>query len=155
MDQQTHHAQRIHGFLGDVEHKLEQFFAKTPFHIPEPWRHNIAKISPWITLIVMILTLPLILGALGLSIISAPVIEASGHSYGAWFWIGWVIILISLVIEAIALPKLFKLDIRGWRLVFWANLLMVLFHIVDFSITGLIGDVIGLYILFEIKNQYH
>ncbi len=155
MDQQPHHAQGVHGFLGDVEHKLEKFFAKAPFHIPEKWRHTIAKVSPWITLIVLILALPLILGALGLSIIAAPAIFASGHSYGAAFWIGWVIILASLILEAVALPQLFKLKIGGWRLVFWAYLLLVVSHIVTLDIVSLIGDVIGLYILFEIKNQYH
>jgi hypothetical protein len=103
----------------------------------------------------MIFALPLILGALGLSIIFAPAILASGHNYGAGFWIGWVIILASLVLEAIALPQLFKLKIGGWRLVFWAYLLLVLSHIITIDIVSLIGDVIGLYILFEIKNQYH
>jgi hypothetical protein len=145
----------VHGALGSIEHQLEQLFAKVPFHIPENWRQTIAKISPWITLVLMILALPLILAALGLSLFVTPAAVATGTSLGVGYWIGWVFILASIILEAVALPGLFKRSIKGWRFVFWSYILMVISHIFTFSIGGIVGDIIGLYILFEIKNQYH
>lgn len=141
--------------LGQIEKWFEDLFAKAPFHLPENWRHTIAKISPWITLIVMVLAIPIIIAALGLSIAFAPAIAAGSKSLGIGYWIGWVVILGSLVLEAMAIRGLFKFSIHAWRLVFYAMLLRIIYDIFTVNLGNLIGDVIGLYFLFEIKNQYH
>jgi ribosome-associated toxin RatA of RatAB toxin-antitoxin module len=60
-----------------------------------------------------------------------------------------------LALEAIALPGLFKRTMQGWNFMFYSQLVSIIGGILSYNIVGtLIGAVIGLYILYQVKNKY-
>jgi hypothetical protein len=155
---QPTHTENQGGAAGILK-SLEDFFQKylvdkAPFHLPEKAKETIVKISPWISLILLIIALPILLAAFGVSLILAPAYLMATHSFGANFWIAWLFILATVVLEAMAISPLMKRQIRGWRFVYWGMLLSVVSNILNVSVGGLVGNVIGLYILFQIKNKY-
>jgi hypothetical protein len=60
----------------------------------------------------------------------------------------------SLILEAMALPYLFKYKKEGWNYIFYATLLTLISHMLYFDFGGILGSIISLYIIFQIKNQY-
>ncbi len=140
--------------------KLEDFFelylvTKAPFSLPSNWKEVIVKVAPWLTLVVIILALPLILAVLGLGAILAPLSFLGGVSAGVTSLLTTIITAVSLVLEAIALPGLFKRTKQAWYLVYYSTLLASLTNIISFNLGGfVIGTVLSLYVLFQIKSYY-
>ncbi len=139
--------------LPQVEGQLEEYLGRRTPQLPEKWRQTIAKISPWITLVVLILTIPALLAILGFG---AVIISATGAivHYGAWGWFLWILTLASLALEIVALPGLFKKSKQGWSFIFYAALLSGATNILGINIGSLVGTLVSLYIIFQIKNQY-
>jgi len=127
---------------------------KAPFQIPDAGREFIVKFGPWITLILMVITLPVILFLLGLGTLLSPF---GGVEYMAGWGLTAVLILIRFALRAAALPGLFARKMLGWRLVFYSVLVGLVESLLSvYSIVGgLIGAIIGLYILFQIRGLYH
>lgn len=144
---------------------LEGFFGtylrvKAPFQLPVGAKEFIVKYGPWITLVILILAaiviIPLTLLALGLTAATTPYAVMAG--YGGQSLMGFVYIGISiatLIMEAIAIPKLMKRQISGWKLLYYAALLSAVGALFSFSIIRLvIGLVVSMYILFQIREYY-
>jgi branched-subunit amino acid transport protein len=63
--------------------------------------------------------------------------------------------IVTLVMEAIAIPKLLKRQLGGWKLVYWASLLSALSSLLSLSIASLVlGLIISMFILFQIREYY-
>lgn len=146
--------------LGQLEDTLELYLVKkAPFQLPENVKEVIVKFAPWVTLILMVLTLPLILSVFGLGALLAPFATMLGPTaavtYGTNYLISTTVLAVSIILELIALPGLFKRSIKGWRLIFYASLLSIASSFLSFNfVGGIINGLIGLYFLFQIKNHY-
>lgn len=140
--------------LPQLEEWLEEYLGQKAPQMPEKWRQIIAKISPWIILVVAILGLPLIFAAFGLGIATIPAAAMVGYHFGTWTIVLAIVSIASLVLEIIALPGLFHRAKKGWVFVFYAALITAAVNILSINIGGILGDIIGLYLLFQIKNQY-
>lgn len=141
--------------IPQLEEWLEEYLGHKAPQLPQHWRETIAKFAPWVTLVVFVLALPLIFGVFGLSFVlysSAAVVGAV--QYGAWGWTMVLIAAASLILELIALPGLFKRSKQGWVFIFYAALVGAAAHILSFNFGSLIGDILSLYVIFQIKNQY-
>jgi hypothetical protein len=127
---------------------------KAPFQIPDAGREFLVKFGPWIMLILMLLTLPLILFLLGIGTVLSPFGGVNGM---ATWGLSSILLLVQFGLRAAALPGLFARKMMGWNLVFYALLVGLLASILSFYsiIGGLIGALIGLYILFQIRPLYH
>jgi hypothetical protein len=127
---------------------------KAPFQIPDAGREFIVKFGPWITLVLMVLTLPFLLILLGLGTLVSPFGGVSGMA--SW-GLSAILIVIRFALRAAALPGLFARKMFGWRLVFYSVLVGLAESLLSvYSIVfGIIGAVIGLYILFQIRPLYH
>lgn len=140
--------------------KLDDTFStylvdKAPFQLPTGAKEAIVKYGPWIVLILLVLALPAILFAFGLGTILAPFAFLGGVGAGVNFGVGLVFSAAVLVIEAIAIPGLFKRTAASWRLMYYATLLGAVQNIISFNLGGLvIGTLISLYVLFQIKSYY-
>jgi hypothetical protein len=81
-----------------------------------------------------------------------------GYAYGYSAYGGWglvaIISMIPFVLEALALPGLFKRSKYAWNFLMYASLVAIVENILSFSVGGIIGGIIGLYILFQIKELY-
>src|SRR5688500_15253331 len=92
---------------------------KAPFAIPDGGREWIVKFGPWITVVLLILTLPLLLVALGLGTM---VIPFGGVGYATGFGLATIVLIAEIGLMVAALPGLFARKMAGWRLLFYSQL---------------------------------
>ncbi|PIQ78475.1 chromate transporter [Candidatus Peregrinibacteria bacterium CG11_big_fil_rev_8_21_14_0_20_46_8] len=142
--------------LQQLEHVLDEYLIhKAPFQLPGGLKQFIVKVAPWLNLLFIITLLPVVLFALGLGAILSPFLLFGDAAYHAGAGLFTLIFAAgSIVLQAIAVPGLFKRNAQGWNFLYYATLLMAVADIVYFSITGLIGVLISLYILFQVKSLY-
>ena len=141
--------------------QLEDFFdtylhKKAPFHLPPKAKEWIVKYGPWIVLVLIILTVPVILAVFSLSAILVPFAASYAPvRFSGLSLIGGLLSLITLVMEAAALPGLFKRSLKGWHLVYYAVLVGAVGQLLEGNIISLIINVVvSMYFLFEIREYY-
>lgn len=146
----------IEGSLKSLEAQIEKVvLAKNIPSLSDKTKELIVKISPWLTLVSLILMLPLILAAFGISAMIMPFSYLGGIQSGLGYTLSMVFIFGMLILEVMALPGLFRREIRSWRLVFYSVLLSLVQQLLDFNLGGLIlGGAISFYILFQVKSKY-
>lgn len=142
--------------LGGLESTLEVYFVdKAPFKLPAGVKEFIVKWGPWITLILLIISLPALLLAFGLGALVAPFAFLGGLKSGVSYGVGMIFSVVVLVVEALALPGLFRRKLSGWRLMFYASLIGAIENLITFNLGGLvIGTLLSFYVLFQIKSYY-
>lgn len=150
----------IAGITNQLETILDKYMVKkAPFAMPAEVKEFIVKISPYLIILFAIMSLPLILGAIGLTAVLTPFAMMGGYGYGSWGF-GMIISLIataiSLVMEVMAVPGLFKRTKASWRLIFYASIVSLIGGIlaVHGIFGAIIGAIIGWYILFQVKDMY-
>jgi hypothetical protein len=126
---------------------------KAPFQLPDGFKEFLVKFGPWIALLFLILGLPLILLALGLTAIATPFAMASGSIGG----VPWALAMLAqLLLCAAALPGLMGRKMFGWKLLFYSQLVGMVAALLSFSFVNLIvGGLISLYLLFQIRSKYN
>jgi hypothetical protein len=147
--------------------QMENFFdtylhKKVPFNLPPNVKEWIVKFGPWITLVLMVLAIPAILLALGLTAVVTPYAMTYGTygTYGAHYYnplltLSGIIALVALIMEAMALPGLFKRSLKGWHLVYYAVLVSAIGQLISGQIVSLIINVVvSMYFLFQIREYY-
>jgi hypothetical protein len=126
---------------------------KAPFQLPDGAKEWIVQFGPWITVVLLILTLPLLLVALGLGTILMPF---GGVGYASGFGILTLFVVVEIGLMIAALPGLFNRKMGGWRLLFYSQLISIVYSLLSRNIvSGLIVGVISLYILFQVRPLYH
>ncbi len=156
MSDQTHHSSEMS--LQKLEETLELYFVKkAPFQLPSEVKDAIVKFGPWVLLILMVLSLPVIIAALGLTAVFAPVTTGYGMMSGrnVFSFIPLILTVLSLVFNVIALPGLFNKTMKGWKNAFYAQLLSIASSLLSLQVGGaIISALIGFYILFQVKDRY-
>ena len=142
--------------IPQLEDTLDLYLVKkAPFQLPAGLKEFIVKFGPYITLVLMLLALPLVLVALGISTFLLPFGYAAG-GLGLLSTISLIIVVGALILEAMALPGLFKRSKTGWNFLFYSVLLTTLSNLVNLDILSLIiGTLISLYVLFQVRSYYH
>lgn len=143
--------------------QLEKFFEdlflkKISYQLPVPAKEFIVKVAPWVTLIILVISLPALMGLFG----AGAIVSSYGY-FGARFssvyYISLIILLVQLVIMALSVSPLLKREMKGWKLVYYSNLISFvysLFSVYNFGniIWALISLGIGMYILFQVRSYY-
>ncbi len=125
---------------------------KAPFQSPDAGREWIVKFGPWITVVLLILTLPILLVALGIGAVFVPF---GGIAYASGFGVLTIAVIAEIGLMIAALPGLFARKMAGWRLLFYSQLVSIVFNLLSGSIVGgLLFGLIGLYILFQVRTLY-
>lgn len=138
-----------------LEETLELYLIKKAPSLPENAKEAIVKFSPYIALVVLVLSLPMLLGLLGLTAALTPFAFLGGVHSGFSFSFAGLFLLATLVLEIIALPGLFSRKATAWRYMYYASLVNAVYALVRFDLGGLvIGTAISLYILFQVKSYY-
>ncbi|MBC8154160.1 MAG: chromate transporter [Bacteroidetes bacterium] len=136
-----------------LETELAPYFTtKAPFQFPPEFREGFVKYWPIVSLVLLLLALPAILGLFGLG---ALVGSAGGVSLGIIYTIGVVFSLITTVLGALALPGLFNRKRQGWVLSYYAQLISVVGSLVSFNILGILLGLVFLMLLFQVREYYH
>lgn len=140
--------------LNQLESTLEEYLVKKAPALPANIKDIIVQLAPWITLILAIMFLPLLTAALGLGAIFMPIGLLGGVSYGVSF-LALIPAAVAFILQVMAIPGLFKRARSAWKLLFYATLISALTSIFQANLlSALVGTLIGLYILFQIKSRY-
>jgi len=136
-----------------VETELAKVHTSLP-HLPSEWKDLLTKALPWLVLIGGILSVISVLWFL--QVFSTPFARMY-VGYGMWSMY-MILSLISSIITAglafLAFPRLQKFEKLGWTYIFGASLLSGIIGVLMFSVGSIIGTCIGLYLLFEVRNNY-
>lgn len=143
-------------YLKTLEAQIEKVvLSKSIPALPDNVKELIVKISPWFAAISMLMLLPLILAAFGISAVALPFSYLGGLHMGFGYTLSLVFTFGMIVLELMALPGLFKRKENAWRLMFYSTLLSLIQQLFRFELGGLlIGGAIGLYLLFQVKSKY-
>jgi ATP-dependent protease HslVU (ClpYQ) peptidase subunit len=95
-------------YLAQLEEFLQLYLVKKAPALPENAKEFIVKIAPWLTLILLLISLPAILFVFGLGSIFLPFSYLGGIGSGFNYTLGMIVLAISLVLEAMAIPGLFN-----------------------------------------------
>jgi MFS family permease len=146
----------LKGMLARLESALDEYMVrKAPFALPAGVKEFIVNVSPYIVLVMAVVAIPVILAALGIMTILAPLAAMGGVHVGATGILSGLVSIVALAIELMAVPKLFARAKRGWELVFYASVLSLIGNLISFDIVGgIIGAIIGWYFLFQVKELY-
>lgn len=141
--------------MDQLEAQLVEISKKLP-PMPESLRLGFVKFTPWIMAIFLVLTLPLLLAVLGLGALLAPLAVLSGGvQAGGQYVISLVFSVVLVIIDVMAIPKLFKRMRLGWQLSFYAVLISFLHQLLSYDILGgIIWTAVSLYVLFQIRQYY-
>lgn len=138
-----------------LEKQLGLYLVDKAPAIPKEWREIIVKILPWLSVVMVIIALPAILAVLGLATMFGPYGYLAGVGYGSGVNLNWIFTLVIMAIEGLAIPGLFKRSRYAWSLLFYAALLGAVQNLVFVNLGGLIiGTLLSLYILFQVKEYY-
>lgn len=141
--------------VNQLESTLEEYLVKKAPALPENVKELIVKFAPYITLIMLIMALPAVLVLFGIGALLTPFSYMGGVNAGMTYTVSMVVLAVSLVLEALAIPGLFKRTKQGWNLVFYSALVSAVSSLVSFNIVNLvIGTLISLYFLFQVKSYY-
>lgn len=141
--------------LSQLEDLLEEYLVKKAPSLPNDVKEFIVKFGPWITLVILIISLPAILFVLGIGAIFSPFAFLGGASTGVSYMLAMIVLAATVILEAVAIPKLLRRERAGWNLVFYASLLGFVSSILKGDIVGtIIGTLISMYILFQVKSYY-
>lgn len=152
--------------LSGLENSLATLFKGLP-HLPKDWRHWLADNAWWLALIGVAFGCLGILGlvpvVLGISIFTGII---AGPAAGALIIITGIVnmavLVVSVALEAMAITPLKAKQKRGWDMLFLVSLVTFTGAVLNALITGninhiiglIIGTLIGLYVLFEVRMYF-
>ena len=139
--------------MSKLDDFLELYLVKKAPSLPENAKEAIVKYSPYIALVMLVLSLPVILGFLGLTALLSPFAILGGVHYG--FSFAGIFLLATLVLEIMALPGLFNRKASSWKLMYYASLINAVYSLLNSGVGSfVIGTAISLYFLFQIESYY-
>lgn len=138
--------------MQELENFLELYLIKKAPTLPLGVKKFIVTVWPYFLLFGLIFTIPFVLMVIGLRFL-IPSFLINGSEFHFDFFMLFSVAI--FVIEAFALPGIFKRKFSGWKLAYYARLVNALGLILTFNIFGLIiGTTISLYFLFQVKEFY-
>jgi len=124
--------------MSGLESALENIFVKKAPTLPENFKEIIVKYGPWLLLISLVLSLPSLLALFGLGSIALPFSYLKGTIYGQRFSYNLIFIFAITVLNAIALPGLFKRQQKSWKLLFYSSLVAFVQNLLSFNLGSLV-----------------
>ena len=146
--------------ISGLEGNLEMYLGKKAPQLPTSWRELLVKIAPYLAIIGVVVGVPGVLALLGLGAFVVPFGTVGGILSGKPFLgIGYLFNVLFLgvvvILEALSIPGLFGRKKMGWRYMYWGTLVGAVQNVFTFNIGGLvIGTLLSLYLLFQVKEYY-
>jgi hypothetical protein len=135
---------------------LNEYLGRKAPQLPVPVKEFLVKVAPYVCLLGIIVSVPAFLALFG---ISTGFAGYWGADAGVrWRYYGLVAgsgAAISVVLNFLALPGLFKPSAAGWTMIFYSLLVHLVMNCLLYMIVGgLLGTAIGAYLLFQIRPYY-
>ena len=145
------------GFLkmiSDWEEKLNVYFGQKAPKLPQSIIDFMVKVGPYLMIISLVFTIPIILFAFGFGALISP-LAFLNIGYGVHFSLSTIFSVVVMVLQIMAISGLFKRLKSAWNLMFYASLVQALSYLLSFSLGNLvIGMAISWYFLFQIRKEY-
>lgn len=142
-------------YLQQLENLLDDYLVKKAPLLPKGLTDFIVAVMPYLNVIFLILALPIILALIGIGAFVMPFSLVGGLGTGFSYMAGVIVTVITVVLEIMALPGLFKRQKKSWTLLYFVALIGGVNSILSLNLWGLvIGTGLSLYILFQIKSYY-
>lgn len=146
------------GHTGALEAMLTPLFAKAP-HLPQGGRRFITDVAPWLSLIFGVLGLFGLVSAGAIGFLFAPLLILGGGLHGISFFITIVLGIASSVLSILSFNPLREMKKKGWNYAFYAMIISSIGTIISMvliygGLGGIVGILIGAYILFEVREMY-
>jgi hypothetical protein len=153
--QTTNPSSDLRTMFNQLETLFEEYLGKKAPALPTNAKEMIVKYSPYISLVIIFFSLPAILFALGLGALLTPFAFMGGVRYGFSFSFSTLFLLATLILQIAAIPGLFARQLAGWKKIYFATLLSAVYSLLNFQLGNMIiGTVISLYFLFQVKSYY-
>ncbi len=146
--------------MDQLEKYLEDLFTKKiSYQLPVKVKETLVKITPWVTLIIIVLSLPAIFALFGLGSFVTTMGMYAGYGFSSRYYIGLIVLLVQVILMIMAFPGLQKHQLKGWRLIYYSDIISAVYALFSAYTIGnfiwqLLGTAIGLYFLFQIKSYY-
>ncbi len=140
--------------LNKLDKQVDDMSAKLPA-LPENFRELIVKFSPYIAVISIVFSLPLVLGVLGLSAVAAPFAALGGLHAFTGFSLSIIFVIGNVILTAMAIPGLFARKRIAWEYMLYSVILTAISSLISFELGSLVvGTAISLYVLYQVKSYY-
>jgi len=144
--------------FGQLETLLDEYLGKKAPAMPDNIKDIIVSFAPYLAIIGIVFSLPAIFAILGIGAMMGPfsaLLGASMLTYGFGYYINIVGLIVSAVLDALAIGGLFKRSIKAWKLMYYSALVSFVVSILQGGFVGaIIGGIIGMYVLFQVKDKY-
>jgi hypothetical protein len=147
------------GELNQLEKKLEDLFKQAPV-LPTNIKEVLVQYAPYLIIFFCVIWGLTLLSALGLT--GAFLFFYTGIT-GAYLWTTFIFTGLRVLLMVLAVQGLFKRSKSSWNLLFYANLVSLVGGIiaafmstviVGSLVSTIIGVIVSLYFLFQIKEYY-
>lgn len=143
--------------FGQLESLLEQYLVQKAPALPTNIKELIVNFAPWLMIIAIVLALPAIFALLGLGWFYAPFAWGSriAAQVSFTYTLAILFLAVTLIMRILALPGLFARSRSGWKLVYYSVLINAVYSLLSYQIVScLIGTLLGLYFVFQVKSYY-
>jgi len=141
--------------LVNLDTFFDLYLVKKAPSLPENVKEIIVKYAPYLSIIGLIFSAWGLLMLLGFSALFAPAVLLSGARFGLNTLISIVFVLVTVVLEAMAISGLFSRKASAWKLLFYVALINAIYSLIRFDLGSLvIGTAVSLYFLYQVKSYY-
>lgn len=145
--------------MKDFIEQLDVYFGKKAPQLPVAFKEVIVKFAPQLAIVGAIMfaftIVPMVFLMLGVGGLTVLVGDYSGTSYAMKSVVFLAIQIVSEVMIIISIPGLFSKSLSAWNTMFYVSLLQITASLVQFNLgSAVIGFVIQMYILFQIRSYY-
>ncbi len=133
---------------------LETYLVKQAPSLPKNIKEILVKIAPWLEVVGVVMTVPAIFALLGFNAMMY------GTTYGGYvaarnFSLSTIFLLAGFVLMILAIPGLFNRTKVGWNYVYYSVLVSAVYSLISYQFFGMVvGTLISLYLLFQVKSYY-
>ena len=146
--------------FGKLEVILGEYLGEKAPQLPKVWKDSLVKFVPYLVIIGVVVGVLGFLALFGLGTFLVPLGTIGGIISGKPFLgAGYILNILFLgaivLLKGLAIPGLFSRSKKAWNFLYWSALVGVVQNVLSFNIGGLIiGGLLSLYFLFQIKEYY-
>lgn len=146
-----------------LEVTLEEYLVNKAPKLPKEWKDIIVKIAPYLAIIGVVMGMARFLNLLRLGTFIAPLGAIGGMMAGRQFlgfnYISNIIFLgVITILRGLSISGLFSKSKKAWTFLYWSALVGTIQIVIGFGfdgfVIGIIGIILSLYFLFQVKEYY-
>lgn len=141
--------------LTQLENTLAEYFIKKAPALPENIKELLVQFAPWLTVLGVIFGIPAVLSLFGIGNMAPYAYYGMRGFGGGTFMLAGLFMAAALALQAMAISGLFAHSRQGWQYLFYAMLVNVVYWLITFNLGALvIGSLLGMYLLFQVRSYY-